>query len=497
MGAIHFQLPGDLSADAVQELERACISGGPDNMPWPTEVRIEADQLTVTRREVDESGALLVPWEINGAGRLMGSTGTLMERAVPYHFQVELARGKVNQLRCQAWDWLAGGLQMPDGLAEQIHEASLTFCRAVTALPTKQAGEYAEKALAQGYGTAEQLVQLYAEQVFQVRRQRQPRLDSMLGCRLGGAVPQGEAARALTRACNSVSLPFAWNAIEPVEAAYRWEPYDALLKWAGEQDLTLVAGPLIDFSTCCLPDWLWLWERDLQSLASFMCDYVETAVKRYREHIRCWQLTAASNCATVLSLGEEELLYLTVKLAEAARQVDPSLELLIGVAQPWGEYLALEDRTRSPFIFADELIRSGLHLAGLDLELIMGISPRGSYCRDLLEVSRLLDLYALLGVPIRVTLGYPSEQDPDAKADSELSVGAGRWHGGASPAVQADWAGSYAALALCKPYVRGACWTHFADAEPHQFPHCGLVDAAGNIKPALARLCELREKHLR
>jgi hypothetical protein len=497
MGAIHFQLPGDLTADAVRELERSCISGGPDNMPWPTEVQIEDGQLTVIRREVDESGCLLAPWPIDGLGWLMGSTGTLMERPLPYHCQVELARGKVNQLRCQSWDWLAGGLEMPEALAEQIHEASLTFCRAVTALPTRQAGEHAERALALGYQTAEQLVQLYTEQVFQVRHQRQPRLDTALGCRLRASTPQGEPARALARACNSVTLPFAWNEIEPVEADYRWEPYDALLEWATGHELSLVAGPLIDFSTHRLPDWLWLWERDLQSLASFMCDYVETAIKRYREHIRCWQLTAASNFASVLSLGEEELLYLTVKLAEAARQIDPALELLVGVTQPWGEYLALEDRTRSPFIFADELIRSGLHLGGLDLELLMGVSPRGSYCRDLLEVSRLLDLYALLGVPLRVSLGYPSAEGPDAKADSEMSVGGGRWRGGFSPAVQADWAAAFTALALCKPYVRGVQWIHFTDAEPHQFPHCGLVDAAGNVKPALKRLHEIREQHLR
>ena len=139
-----------------------------------------------------------------------------------------------------------------------------------------------------------------------------------------------------------------------------------------------------------------------------MCKFVETAVRRYRSRIRRWQLTAASNCASVLSLTEDELLGLTYRLAEAARQVDPSLELVVGIAQPWGEYMALADRTHSPFIFADTLIRSGLNLAALDVELVMGVTPRGSYCRDLLEMSRLLDLYALLGVPLRVTLGYPS-----------------------------------------------------------------------------------------
>jgi hypothetical protein len=100
-------------------------------------------------------------------------------------------------------------------------------------------------------------------------------------------------------------------------------------------------------------------------------------------------------------------------------------------------------------------------------------------------------------VPLRVTLGYPSATGADAQADPELSIAAGHWRSGFSPAVQADWAASLAALALCKPYVRGVQWVHFTDAEPHQFPHCGLVDAAGQVKPASLRLQELREKHLR
>ena len=83
----------------------------------------------------------------------------------------------------------------------------------------------------------------------------------------------------------------------------------------------VTAGPLLDFSPGRLPDWLWLWERDLHSLASFMCDYVETVVRRYQGRIKCWQLTGATNYSSVLSLGEDELLWLNVRLAEAARQV--------------------------------------------------------------------------------------------------------------------------------------------------------------------------------
>jgi len=207
-------------------------------------------------------------------------------------------------------------------------------------------------------------------------------------------------------------------------------------------------------------------------------------------------LTSASNSAAILSLGEEELLWLTVKLVQAAKQVDPGLEIIVGVTQPWGEYMALEDRTHSPFIFADTLIRSELNLAALDLEVVMCAAPRGSYCRDLLETSRMLDLYALLGVPLRVTLGYPSVNAADPKCDPELRVAAGHWHEGFSLNSQADWAESFGGLTVCKPFVQAVHWTHLTDADVHQFPNCGLIDAKGQLKPAFQRLRQLRERHL-
>ena len=136
MGAMTFLLPPALSPDLTSELERACVCGGPDNMPWPTEVRVEPGRLTV-RRDVDESGVLAVPWDVEGAGRVMGTTATLIEQALPYQFRLELARGKVNQIRCQAADWQAGGLHLPASLFEQIRNMSVAFARAVTLPPAE------------------------------------------------------------------------------------------------------------------------------------------------------------------------------------------------------------------------------------------------------------------------------------------------------------------------------------------------------------------------
>jgi hypothetical protein len=495
MGKMTFQLPDGLSADAARELERTCMAGGPDSMPWPTDLHFSPGQMTV-HRGVDESGYLVAPWSVDGLGLLMGTSATLIERSRLYHLLVELARGKINQVRCQASDWRMGGLQIGPDLEQIIRDAVVAFGQAVTG-PAHEMDAQAQAALDKSYMAARQLVAVYLEQVYQIRHQRQERLDTAFACRLGTTVPGPAEAAAVAAAFNTVALPLSWCSVEGEEASYCWDAADALVEWAAGQGLAITAGPLIDFSSAQLPAWLWLWERDLPSLLTFMCRFVEAAVRRYRGRIRRWQVTTASNCASVLSLSEDDLLQLTYRLGEAARQIDPGIELVIGIAQPWGEYVTVAERKHSPFIFADTLIRSGLNLAALDVEVVMGIEPRGSYCRDLLDVSRLLDLYALLGAPLRVTLGYPSSDQPDLDGDPELRVGAGRWDGGFTPAAQAGWAEAYATLAVGKPYVQGVQWVHLSDASPHQFPASGLIDRGGAVKPALGKLRELREKHLR
>src|SRR5262249_41370354 len=158
---------------------------------------------------------------------------------------------------------------------------------------------------------------------------------------------------------------------------------------------------------------------------------------------------------------------------------------IVGLVQPWGEYMTLQETNHSPFAFADTLIRSGLNLGALELECVMGVTPRGNYCRDTLDVSRLLDLYALLGGPLQVTLGYPSTTAADSVADADLAASGGHWLTGLDAATQAAWASAVGNVALCKPAVRSVQWTHYLDGARHQFPGCGLVDHAGQPKPAL------------
>lgn len=495
MGTLTFRLPDSLPPPQLAELELACVAGGQDCMPYLSQVLVDENQLYLTR-QTDESGFLAVPWLVDGMGMLMSPTATLMERLAPYHLPLELARGKINQLRGQAADWIMGGLIMPAGLPETIRDATFAFARAVAKSPEPEAFGEAQSALEKGYDAAERMVRAYVDQVFQVRHLRQPKLESLQACRLQ-SVPTGEMEQAFLRSFNAAAIPFSWRQISPTEKEQNWSEYDVLVAWAEKHQLTILGGPLLDFAGQDLPDWLWSKPRDIQGLGGRLSDFAETAVRRYKGRIRHWQTTAASNWAGTLAQTDEELLWLTHRIADSVRRIDPALEISIGIAHPFGDYLACQERAQSPFVFVDTLMRTGLKFGAIDVEVAMGMSPRGSYVRDTLDVSRILDLYALLGSPLQVTLAYSAAEGVDANADPDLRIEGGWWRGTHSAETQADWARSFASLALCKPFVRSIVWSHLSDAEPHQFPHCGLFDGRGQARPALEAFAELRSQHLR
>src|SRR6266436_5910491 len=88
MGSMIFQLPSALTDKMIRHgLERSSVTGGQDNMPYPTDAVVEAGCLIVSRC-VKESGNVQVPWRVEGVGQLMTSSATLMERAAPYQLAI-------------------------------------------------------------------------------------------------------------------------------------------------------------------------------------------------------------------------------------------------------------------------------------------------------------------------------------------------------------------------------------------------------------------------
>src|SRR5688500_3077398 len=109
MGSMSFLLPNPLPGGAGATLADACIAstvGYYDQSPVPTRGQIGAECLVLTRDQ-NESGYLVIPWPVEPFGTIVVSTTTLREREEPYRLVVELARGKLNQVRTQTCEWQA------------------------------------------------------------------------------------------------------------------------------------------------------------------------------------------------------------------------------------------------------------------------------------------------------------------------------------------------------------------------------------------------------
>lgn len=488
MGVMRFLIHPPQMADDCPDVFRAYISGI-DGRVHPTRVEIDGP-IMACRRPVSESGKLHVPWPVEGLGRPVLCTASLPEREAPYHLPVELARGKISQVRDQVSAWELQGMRIPREFTPLHREAQSLFARAAAAQgEPRQAAELANLALARECRAADLLADAYTQQRMAIQRRRSRQPPALLGCRLERMVPSSEETRQFVGTFSAAVVPVSWKAIEPTEGNYHWELNDTQVRWCERQKLLTYGGPLIDLSPDGLPAWLWQWDGDVLNLQSFLCDFVETAISRYYGFIRTWEIAARANSGGAMTLSEEDRLSLVARALEVARHIDQEIQLLITVDQPFGEYQARGHHRLSPFQFVDALARSGVGLTGVNLEFGVGYQPRGTGPRDRLSVSRLIDHWSVLGLPLNVTLAFPSSAEADPQADGDLEVPAcSPWKRDWSAESQAEWLEEYVPMFLAKPSVVGVFWTHFSDDGAHHFPHAGMLNAEGEPKPALQRL---------
>jgi GH35 family endo-1,4-beta-xylanase len=495
MGVMRFLVHPAEALEDWDEAHRAYISGL-DARVFPTRIEIDGSLMSC-RRKASGSGKLHVAWPVPGFGRPLLSTTSLSERDEPYVLAVELARGKIAKVRDQYSAWEIAGMQTPEEFRQPHREAYRLFSRAalIQSEQPEEASRLAIEALTHACEAANILTQTYTRQRLFVRRRRAPRLPASLGCNLGPVVPEEAAADQFCQAFNAACVPVDWRSVEPAEGVYNWDTFDAQVEWCDQHKLLMRGGPLLDFSPGGLPDWLEQWEHDLFNLESFVSDFVETAISRYVGRIRLWEVSSRVNTGGALALTEENRLTLVAKTLETARQIDDDIQLFIRVDQPWGDYQARGQHRLSPLQFVDALVRSGVGLSGVDLELAVGYRPQNSASRDLLDLSQLLDHWSVLGIPLHVTLAFPSSGAVDPLATSDLEVNRPQWKADWSDAAQAQWIEMFLPLLMAKQSVVGIFWAHFSDAAAHQYPHAGLLDAAGRPKPALDQITTYRRTY--
>lgn len=494
MGLIRFAVhPPDRLVD-WPEVHRGFLTGS-DGRVFPTRIEID-EQLVGCRRASSESSRFHVAWPVTGFGHPVVSTSSLPERAEPYLLAVELARGKLVQVRNQVAQWELAGMRIPDEFLPASRRAHRLFAQSASSQGDPAAASaLADRALEQAFVAAEILTQSYARQALAGRRQRYQQLPAQLGCHLPDYVLNPAETQEFGQSFDAAAVSLNWRMVEESEGEYRWDLFDQQIDWCEQNRLLMLGGPLVDFGPGGLPPWLAQWEHDFFNLQSFVCDFVETAVARYMGRIRLWEIAARANTGGALALAEEARLTLVARMLDVARQVDEEARLIVRVDQPWGEYLARGQHRLSPLQMVDALLRSGVGLAGVHLEIAVGYLPRGSARRDLLDISRLLDQWSVLGVPVYVSLAAPSSLIHDPAAGSDWEVDPHIWPSADAEGEQARWVAELLPLLMAKPAVAGVFWSQWNDAVPHELPRAGALRDNGTIKPLLERVRSFEQNH--
>ncbi|AMV37017.1 endo-1,4-beta-xylanase [Planctomyces sp. SH-PL62] len=492
MGVLKFKLPSNEIAGRLAS-HRRVYTTGLDRTPGRLNLDFRNGLMTCTS-DSSESGRLFTPWPIAGFGSPVVGTATLGERPTPYVLALELARGRLNDVRNQAADWTQLGLRTNSTFEELMRTSRRAFVRA--ALTTGESDDCftaAQESLEASSRAGEILTETYTAQVLQNRLAVSGRLGTGLGCVLAGDPAKAAGSARWVSGLNSAQAAASWRETAPSEGKYRWDLLDAQVAWCRKHRLNVEAGPLIEFRAACFPDWIWLWEGDVDTISSFVADYVRQAVTRFRGKIPVWQIAHRPAGHEVLGLGEEDQIRITARALQVARQADPAAQLSLGVDRPWMEWMSGSRFQLGPLHLCDYLIRSDVGISSITLEVAPGYSNPGGDNRDLFDFSRLLDLYSLLNVPLNLTLVAPSSAAPDPNADPNVKVEAWQWPSSPTEAMQADWAARWASLALAKPFVRSVNWLQPTDGSPHLYPHGGLHRPDGSAKPAADRLRTLRD----
>jgi hypothetical protein len=494
MGVMRFLVPppDHLPADAAA---RAYFAGI-DEIPWQCRVVRSDEGLTLERDESD-SGNFYVPYAVDGHGELMLSTGSLMERARPYHLQVELARGTLNRLRNQLAIWESMGMRVPGEIDEPLAASRLHFSRAATRQDdaTAAAGE-AELSMQSALDANLLLSRAYVQQALAARHQQSGKLGTLWGINIGTHWPSPELGQQLAATFNTVQIPFTWRHIQAREDARNWSTCDAQIEWCRSAGMKVCGGPLLSIDRWSLPDWMYLFSDDAESFRACVAEHVQAVVERYRGRVHLWMCAARLNVGNELEQSEEERLRLAVLAIESVRRADPRAPIVLSIDQPWGTFMSRQECDLSPLHFADALVRAELGLAGIGLEINLGYAALGSEPRDALEFGRQMDRYSTLGLPLLVTLTVPSGQQADPQAQRAAAVVRYDAGDGLSAEAQRAWAEKYLPVLLAKQPVQGIIWNQLLDSRPHELAHGGLFESETRPKPIVELLAALRREHL-
>ena len=501
MGQLRFFIPDAPQYDPA--IWSSAYVSGIEGIPWAGKSTISENGFCISR-SIDESGKLSIVWPTREFGPILVSTASLRcDDKTEYILPLELARGTLHRIRGRALDWQRLGLKLPDTFFPVMDQALDYFLNAVTAQSDKvECCRLAQTSIEFALSSIRFLTRAFITQSLQVRHQQEEKLSTLMGVRLGTTEQWSSHANAVLPAMNLAYVSLEWGRIEADSQKADYRLFDTQIDWARNNNIRVCGGPIISLQPHSMPNWLFLLDS-YETLLKAACEFTQKTVERYRGKVNLWCAATGLNAPNDLGLTDDQILRLAVAIIQTIRRCDDRTPVIICLDMPWAEYLGQKADSISPLHFADALTRTDLGLSGLGLEMNMGHWPGGSFPRDLIDVSDLIDLWSNLGLPLMTMITTPASMDTDAQATARYSL-VSQWQGtrmkdipdtGTATGLPPNGA-ELVQMLLAKPNVHGVVWNQFNDNAPHAFANSGLINQQGNPRPLLDALSKIRQQHV-
>ncbi len=475
---LRFQVFRDGQAPTELDLSSAYLVGS-DSVPIRGELAYVDGEIRCRKRPAGPA-ALTLMWEVRNFGTIMLETVRLPERSQPYVLNVELARNRMMRLLQKREDW--GLLDIPEAQAvnQKFNEARDLLIDAMENLENPAlAAKYADKCMAIAIPASEQTAVVHAELLLQRRISTRTFPKNVFGCSAAPERSDDAYRRKLVAAGEFVYLPMTWKFMEPQEQTFNAAVVDNWVEYLRQAKLPIVAGPLVHFSEAAIPDWLYIWEHDYETVRGLLYEHIERVVQRYGPNVVLWNVLSGLHVNSHFSFTFDQLMDLTRMAITLVKKLIPNAQTMIEITQPWGEYYAKNQRSIPPMIYAEMAVQSGIPFDIFGVQLCFGAPRDGGWQRDLFQVSAVLDRFAALGKPVVISrMGVPSIQ-------TEKNAGAGLWRKPWNDQLQSKWLEALTNIVLSKPFVEAMTWGDIVDSDGGSTPGGGLLAADLTPKPSM------------
>ena len=461
MGEFRFRLPADWEPSDSQAKSIHVV--GLDGVPSPCRV-ISADDngiLSIVRNR-DESGKVFMSWLFDDLGEFTIGTGTLPESKTPYHLLIELARGTLNRLRNQISIWQEGGLQFGDEVFDQVGEATRLLSHAIMESEPENSDRGAREALHLAMAANLSVSEKFGSEVSKYRTS-QPDMPRFW---FANAV-DGEEVK--PEQCSTSPFHLVQALPELADVA------------AESGNKRMIVGPFLDASAGGM-------KEEIVALDDFFArrDFI---LNRCRKTIR--QLNPSSSLLHVVSglngIGHRHLSYpqqtqITSDMLNLIDESQVDVPMMVSFDFPWAERLASAVGGAHPLQIADSLLRQGVPINFIGLDVNLDYWPGGSVVRDPLQWIDMIDIWSQLGLPLIFCFRMPTmakATSPDAnrlvnEVRSDLS-----------DQQRLNILEKLLPMIIARPGVHGFVWRQWKDSDDERFPGGGLFTDDGTEKPVL------------